>query len=97
MVGLDHGATGPAEDEDPQVVARHARLGLRLFLAYCALYAGFMLLNVLGYDWLALRLWRGINLAVLSGFGLIAAAMVVALIYAWLCRQPKQGHGEPRR
>jgi uncharacterized membrane protein (DUF485 family) len=30
-------------------------------------------------------LW-GVNLAILYGFGLIVAALALALIYAWLCR-----------
>ena len=28
----------------------------------------------------------GVNVAVLWGFGLIAAAFVLALVYGWLCR-----------
>ena len=28
----------------------------------------------------------GINLAILYGFGLIVAALVLALLYGWLCR-----------
>jgi hypothetical protein len=29
-------------------------------------------------------LW-GVNLAILYGFGLIAAALLLALVYSWLC------------
>jgi uncharacterized membrane protein (DUF485 family) len=28
----------------------------------------------------------GVNLAIVYGMGLIAAALVLALVYAWLCR-----------
>ena len=28
----------------------------------------------------------GVNLAILYGFGLIIAALVLALIYGWLCK-----------
>jgi hypothetical protein len=28
----------------------------------------------------------GVNLAILSGFGLIVAAMLLALVYTWICR-----------
>ena len=31
----------------------------------------------------------GVSLAVLSGLGLIAAAFLLALVYAWLCRAPQ--------
>jgi hypothetical protein len=32
--------------------------------------------------------WGGVNLAIWYGFGLIGGALVLALIYAWLCREP---------
>ena len=33
----------------------------------------------------------GVNLAVASGMGLIVGALVLALVYAGLCRQPGEG------
>ncbi len=86
MAALDHGPAHPAEAEDPQIVARHARIGIWLFAAYLLLYVGFVLANALMPGWMALRPWGEINLAIWYGFGLIGAAGVVALIYSWLCR-----------
>ena len=37
------------------------------------------------------RPFAGVNVAVLSGLGLIAAALVLALVYAWVCRAPAGG------
>ena len=58
-----------------------SRLGLGLFLAYVMLYAGFMGLVLLRPDLLALRPAGGVNLALIAGLGLIAAAFVLALLY----------------
>ena len=35
--------------------------------------------------------FSGINLAVASGMFLIVAALVLALLYAWLCKKPRGG------
>jgi hypothetical protein len=35
----------------------------------------------------------GANLAVLSGFGLIGAALALALLYWWLCRDVRAAAG----
>jgi uncharacterized membrane protein (DUF485 family) len=64
---------------------RNARIGLRLFAVYLVLYTAFVLLNALRPDVME-ETAAGVNLAVLSGFGLIAGAFVIALAYGWLCR-----------
>jgi uncharacterized membrane protein (DUF485 family) len=33
----------------------------------------------------------GVNVAIWYGFGLIAAALVLALIYGWACRPSRRG------
>ena len=53
----------------------------------CALYAGFLLLNAFDPDIMGAQILGGLNLAVVYGLGLIAAAFVLALVYAWLCRE----------
>jgi uncharacterized membrane protein (DUF485 family) len=96
-MALDHGPSHPAEAEDPLVVARHARIGIWLFAAYLLLYVGFVLTNALMPEWMALRPWGGINVAIWYGFGLIGAAGVVALIYSWLCRKGMSAHSMTHR
>lgn len=64
---------------------RNARLGMILFLFYLALYGGFVLLNAFKPTVMEVTPIAGVNLAILYGFGLIIAALVLALIYGWFC------------
>lgn len=86
MAGLDHGPLHPKEIEDPQVAARNARYGMVLFLIYLAFYAGFVGLNAFSPVQMESTPALGLNLAILYGFALIIAAMVLSLIYTWQCR-----------
>ena len=64
---------------------RNARIGLVLFAVYLVLYTAFVVLNAFRPDIME-RTAAGVNYAVLAGFGLIAGAFVIALVYGWLCR-----------
>jgi len=68
---------------------RNARIGLVLFGIYVLLYGGFVMLNAYSPDMMEITPVAGINLAILYGFGLIVAALVLALVYGWLCRTPE--------
>jgi uncharacterized membrane protein (DUF485 family) len=85
---MDHGPAVPKEIEDPVDTARRARYGLVLFAVYLSLYGSFMLVNAFAPAWMQTTPAAGVNLAIWWGFGLIVAAMVLALVYAWLCRTP---------
>ena len=68
-----------------------SRLGVRMFFVYAVVYAGFVLINVLSPTTMGIIVVAGLNLAVVYGFGLIVFAIVLALIYNWLCtRKEKQ-------
>lgn len=86
MVDFRHAAQKPAGDADPRAAARRARIGLRLFALYLLLYGAFVLVSAFQPDWMGEVLISGINLAVVSGLGLIFVAFLVALVYDWLCR-----------
>ncbi|MCE9631458.1 MAG: DUF485 domain-containing protein [Planctomycetia bacterium] len=60
---------------------RASRLGLALFWVYVLLYGGFMGLVLARPDLLSLRPFGGVNLAIVYGMGLIAAAFMLAVIY----------------
>jgi uncharacterized membrane protein (DUF485 family) len=62
------------------------RLGLFLFAVYLALYGGFVLLAAFAPQAMEATPLAGVNLAIWYGFGLIAAALVLALIYGWARR-----------
>ncbi len=73
-------------DHHPETVSRNARNGLILFAVYVVLYLGFMLLNAFAPERMREPVLAGVNLAIVYGFGLIVAALVLALIYMALCR-----------
>lgn len=68
------------------MLSRNARIGLILFTVYLALYGGFVLLNAFSPDTMEVPVLAGVNLAIVYGFGLIIGALVLALLYGYLCR-----------
>ena len=74
---------------------RNARIGMVLFVVYLALYGGFVLLNAFSPQTMeATPLggpFTGVNLAILFGFGLILVAIVMSLLYGFLCKETGQG------
>ena len=86
MPGFDHGPNPTNAAERPETVARNARYGLVLFAIYLILYGGFVLLSAFAPEVMERTALSGVNLAILYGFGLIGAALLLALVYGWLCR-----------
>lgn len=64
---------------------RSARIGLVLFGVYLLLYGGFVLLNTFSPSIMERTPIAGVNLAILYGFALIIAALLLAFLYGWLC------------
>jgi len=87
MAGFDGPAPQAAEERE-KASPENTRYGLILFAIYVVFYAGFMYLNAFQRDLMASTPLFGLNLAILYGFGLIVGALVLALIYAYLCRAP---------
>jgi uncharacterized membrane protein (DUF485 family) len=75
------------EDEHPEIVAHNTRLGLVLFAVYCLLYGGFMGLSTFAPQVMTSQPFGGMNLAIIYGFGLIVAAMLLAVVYLFLAKQ----------
>lgn len=78
---------GPATESAPDPASRYkSRLGVRMFLFYCLVYAGFVFTNVLT-EGKAMQtiLVAGLNLAVVYGMSLIVLALIMALVYNYLC------------
>jgi len=82
----------PVEAADPATTRR----GLVLFAFYTAVYAAFVVVSAFRPAWMAETI-GGVNLAVLSGFGLIIGAVVLAAVYLWLCRPPKSARRSESR
>jgi uncharacterized membrane protein (DUF485 family) len=72
---------------------RSSRLGLTLFAVYLLLYGGFVLIAAFSPTTMEWTPLAGVNLAVWYGFGLIVAAIVLALVYGWL-RRPTGGSAD---
>ena len=76
--------------------SRNSRIGLVLFFVYLLLYGGFVFLNAFSPETMERTPAAGVNLAILYGFGLIIAALVLAVIYGLACTSTpdEQGDGE---
>jgi uncharacterized membrane protein (DUF485 family) len=74
----------------------NVRLGLVLFAIYLLLYGGFVLLAAFAPKFMEQTPFAGVNLAVWYGFGLIVAALVLALLYGCICRTnaPREEGGQ---
>lgn len=68
------------------MTGRASRIGLTLFAVYLVLYGGFVLLAAFWPEWMDATPLAGVNLAIWYGFGLIVAALVLALVYGWASR-----------
>ena len=80
---MDH---GPAVvlDEDKSS-ARKAKLGVKLFILYSIVYAGFVAIGVINYELMGKIVLGEQNLAIVYGIGLIVFAIVLGLIYNARC------------
>jgi uncharacterized membrane protein (DUF485 family) len=78
---------GPAQDSGPDPASIYkTRLGVLMFVIYCLVYAGFVLLNVVTEGAVMQTIvFAGLNLAVVYGLGLIVFALLLALLYNHLC------------
>ncbi len=74
---------------DSVAEVRHARIGLRLFALYVALYAGFVGLSAFAPRVMRRAALGSLNVAIVYGFGLILAAFMLAVLYMALCRSPE--------
>lgn len=90
-------AAAPSDDDHPDLVAANARAGLWLFGVYLALYGGFVGLSAFAPDLMAKTPFGGLNLAILYGFFLIVAALILALIYMAACRRASGRHTSGER
>ena len=85
------------EPEVDHASEKKASLGIKFFFIYLLFYAGFVAIGVLNYELLAVEVFRGINLAVFYGIGLIVFAVLFGILYNFLCsryeNQMNKGEG----
>lgn len=73
---------------DPTVV-HNERIGLVLFFLYLAFYGGFVALVAFAPEVMKSAI-AGVNLAIVYGVALIVAAIVLAVLYIFLCKTPPE-------
>jgi uncharacterized membrane protein (DUF485 family) len=83
---------GPARQSGPDPASGYkTRLGVFMFVVYCLVYSGFVMMNVLSEGRaMQVIVFRGLNLAVVYGFVLIAFALILALVYNHLCTRKER-------
>jgi uncharacterized membrane protein (DUF485 family) len=81
--------------KDP-AFAYKRRLGVIMFAVYGAIYAGFVIVNLVSPQLAGTTLFGGQNLDVVYGIGLIVLALALALVYNSACtRQEKAMAAKP--
>ena len=75
----------PVSNEPDHAVDEKARLGVRLFLVYSAVYLGFVVICTAKPALMGRIVFAGLNLAVVYGFGLIILAVGMGLVYHLRC------------
>lgn len=61
------------------------KIGIRMFIAYALIYAGFIVINTFAPQLMEKKVIFGLNLAVTYGFSLIILAIVAGMIYNAVC------------
>jgi uncharacterized membrane protein (DUF485 family) len=85
---LHEPANTPAEKD--HAIAYKTGLGVKMFLFYALVYAGFVLINIIKPVLMEKTIMFGLNLAVVYGFGLIILSLVMALIYNAMCMRKEK-------
>jgi uncharacterized membrane protein (DUF485 family) len=86
----------PAGPSGPDLALEYKkRVGVWMFLAYSAVYAGFVLVNLFSPRAMETIVLAGTNLAVVYGYGLIVLAVVLSLVYTGLCSRKERELEKP--
>ncbi len=80
---------GPADhvDEHLDLSARNSRTGLWLFALYLAVYVVFVGMAAFAPETMGQSTPLGPNVAIVYGFGLIFGAVIMAMVYMFLCKR----------
>ena len=80
---MDH---GPAVNHEPDPASAYkTRIGVYLVIFYGIVYTGFIVLNTFIPRVMTTPIIFQLNLAVFYGFGLIILAVIMGLVYNFLC------------
>lgn len=82
------------QHEEDSASSKKSKLGVKFFFIYLIVYAGFVTIGVVNYELLAVEVFRGINLAIFYGMGLIILAICMGILYNFLCSKYERAAGE---
>jgi len=74
-----------AKEEKDGASEWKAKFGIKLFWVYCLIYMGFVGIAVFSPETMKTTVLAGTNLAIIYGMALIVFAIVLGLIYNYLC------------
>jgi len=74
-----------ARIETDKAASKKAKLGVKMFVFYTLIYAGFVFIGLTKPEWMGLEAISGINIAIVYGFGLIFLAIIMGFIYNYFC------------
>ena len=72
-LGVDHASS------------KKAKLGVLFFFIYLIFYTGFVVIGVVNYELLSDEFAFGLSLAIFYGIGLIIFAVLLGIVYNFLC------------
>jgi len=89
-------AHGPATDWGEDKASEYkAKIGIYFFIFYSIIYSIFVVINVVRPITMAAIIFAGLNLAVVYGIGLIMLAIIMGLIYNYMCtKKENELHAE---
>jgi len=77
--------------------AYKTKTGIQLFIAYCMIYSGFVIINTTEPGLMGVKVFAGLNLASVYGFGLIILAIVMGLMYNYVCSKAEDKLNVPEK
>ncbi len=89
-----HGPAAKVEKDNSSVWK--AKLGIKLFWLYCAIYMGFVGIAVFAPETMKMPVLAGTNLAIIYGIALIVFAIVLGLLYNRVCTK-KEDEMNPKK
>ena len=66
------------------------KVGIRMFIVYAIVYAGFIIINTVAPKLMGKTVAFGLNLAVTYGFGLIILAIIAGIVYNAVCTRKEK-------
>ena len=70
--------------ETDYAASKKAKLGVKLFIVYTIIYAGFVLIGLTRPELMGKELMGGQNIDIIYGFGLILLAIVMGFVYNYI-------------